>query len=96
MLQRLIENGVKEQDIIELASIFETYGGSRPGDNPMDKQTLITELAKYGSFKAMIQPLEQKYNELKNKVASLEAKENELNNRNDKMLSTLAFSEQII
>jgi hypothetical protein len=96
VLQRLIENGVKEQDIIELASIFETYGGSRPGNNPIDKQTLITELAKYGSVKAMIQPLEQKYNELKNEVASLEAKKKELNNRNDKMLSTLAFSEQIM
>ncbi len=96
VLQRLIENGVKEQDIIELASIFETYGGSRPGNNPIDKQTLITELAKYGSFKAMIQPLEQKYNELKNEVASLEAKKKELNYRNDKILSTLAFSEQIM
>jgi hypothetical protein len=96
VLQRLIENGVKEQDIIELASIFETYGGSRPGNNPIDKQTLITELAKYGSFKAMIQPLEQKYNELKNEVASLEAKKKELNYRNDKILSTLAFSERIM
>jgi cell division protein FtsB len=96
VLQRLIENGVKEQDIIELASIFETYGGSRPGNNPIDKQTLITELAKYDSFKAMIQPLEQKYNELKNEVALLEAKKNDLNNRNDKMLSTLAYSKQIM
>jgi hypothetical protein len=96
VLQRLIENGVKEQDIIELASILETYGGSRPGNNPIDKQTLITELAKYGSFKAMIQPLEQKYNELKNEVASLEAKKKELNNRNDNILSSLAFSEQIM
>jgi hypothetical protein len=53
-------------------------------------------LAKYGSFKAMIQPLEQKYNELKNEVASLEAKKKELNNRNDNILSSLAFSEQIM
>src|SRR5215210_5272435 len=96
-LQRLFENGIKEQDIIELASIFETYGGgSRRGINPIDKQSLITELAKYGSIKAMIQPLEQKYNELKNEVASLEAKKNELNNRNDIMLSTLEYSKQIM
>jgi hypothetical protein len=95
-LQTLFENGIKEQDIIELARIFEMYGGSRHGNNPIDKQTLITELAKYGSFKAMIQPLEQKYNELKNEVALLEAKKNDLNNRNDKMLSTLAYSKQIM
>ena len=95
-LQTLFENGIKEQDIIELVSIFETYGGNRRDNNPIDKQTLITELAKYGSFKAMIQTLEQKYNELKNEVALLEAKKNELNNRNDKILSTLAFSEQIM
>ena len=96
VLQRLIENGVKEQDIIELASIFETYGGSRPGNNPIDKQTFITELAKYGSIKAMIQPLEQKYNELKNEVAPLEAKKKELNNTNHIMLSSLEYSKQIM
>jgi predicted nucleic acid-binding Zn-ribbon protein len=101
-LQRLFENGIKEQDIIELASIFETYGGSSSSSsssraiNPIDKQSLITELAKYGSIKAMIQPLEQKYNELKNEVASLEAKKNELKNRNDRMLSTLEYSKQIM
>jgi hypothetical protein len=96
-LQRLFENGIKEQDIVELASIFEKYGARDSRDNNLiDKQTLFNELAKYGSVKAMIQALEQRNDELKNEVASLEAKKNELNNRNDKMLSTLAFSEQIM
>ena len=96
-LQRLFENGIKERDIVELASISEKYGarGSR-GNSPIDKQTLINELARYGSVKAMIQAFEQRNDELKNEVDSLEAKKNELNNRNDKMLSTLAFSEQIM
>jgi hypothetical protein len=52
-------------------------------------------LAKYGSVKAMMQALDQRNDELKNEVASLEAKKNELNNRNHRMLSILAFSEQI-
>ncbi len=95
-LQRLFENGIKEQDIIELARIFKMYGGSGRGNNPIDKQSLINELAKYGSFKAMIQPLEQKYNELKNEVNSLEAKKNELKNTNHVMLSTLEYSKQIM
>ena len=95
-LQTLFENGIKEQDIIELARIFEMYSGTRRGNNPIDKQSLITELAKYGSFKAMIQPLEQKYNELQNEVASLEAKKKELNNTNHIMLSTLEYSKQIM
>jgi hypothetical protein len=94
-LQTLFENGIKEQDIIELASIFETYGSSHRGNNPIDKQTLITELTKYGSFKAMIQPLEQKYNELKNEVASLEEKKKVLNNTNHGILSSTAYYKQI-
>jgi len=101
-LQRLFENGIKEQDIIELAIVFGMYSSSHSGgrgsggDNPIDKQTLITELAKYGSGKAMMQALEQRNDEIKKEVDSLEAKKNELNNRNHRMLSTLAFSEQIM
>ena len=103
-LQRLFENGIKEQDIIELAIVFGMYssshsgsgrGGGGGGNNAIDKQTLISELAKYGSVKAMMQALDQRNDELKNEVASLEAKKNELNNRNHRMLSILAFSEQI-
>jgi predicted nucleic acid-binding Zn-ribbon protein len=102
-LQRLFENGIKEQDIIELAIVFGMYSSSHSGgrgggrsNNPIDKQTLITELAKYGSVKAMMQALKQRNDEIKKEVDSLEAKKNELNNRNHRMLSTLAFSEQIM
>jgi phage shock protein A len=95
-LQTLFANGIKEQDIIELANIFETYGGSGLSNNPIDKQTFITELAKYGSIKAMTQALEDKYNELKNKVGPLEAQKNELKNTNHIMLSTLDYSKQIM
>ena len=101
-LQRLFENGIKEQDIIELAIIFGMYSSSHSdsgrggSNNPINKQTLINELAKYGSVKAMIQALEQRNDELKNEVASLEAKKNELNDRNHRMLPILAFSKQIM
>ena len=102
-LQRLFENGIKEQDIIEVAKIFGMYSSSNSGsgrdaggNNPIDKQTLISEFAKYGSVQAIIQALEQRNDELKNEVASLEAKKNELNDRNNRMLPTLAFSKQIM
>ena len=101
-LQRLSENGIKEQDIIELAIVFGIYSSSHSdsgrggGNNPIDKQTLISELAKYGSVKAMMQALDQRNDELKNDVASLEAKKNELNDRNHRMLPILAFSKQIM
>ena len=99
-LQRLFENGIKEQDIIELAIVFGLYsrsnsGGGRGGNNPIDKQSLISEVDKYGSVKAMIQALEQRNDELKKEVDSQEARKNELNNKNHRMLSTLAFSKQI-
>ena len=44
----------------------------------------------------MIQPLEQRNDELKNEVDSLEAKKNELSDTNHRMLSALAYSEQIM
>ena len=99
-LQRLFENGIKEQDIIELAIIFGMYASSSHSDSggsndPIDKQTLINELNKYGSVKAMMKVLEQRNEELKNEVDYLESKKNELNNGNHRMLSTLAFSKQI-
>jgi hypothetical protein len=102
-LQRLFENGIKEQDIIELAIVFGMYSSSQSGsghgggggNNPIDKQTLISELNKYGSVKAMMQTLEQRNDELKKEVASQEAKKNQLNSLNHRMLSTLAFSKQI-
>jgi hypothetical protein len=98
-LQRLFENGIKEQDIIELAIIFGMYAsgshGGQGSNNPIDKETLITELAKYGSVKEMMQALEQRNDELKNEVASQEAKKNELNNKNHNMLSSLTYSKQI-
>jgi hypothetical protein len=66
------------------------------GNNPIDKQTLISEVDKYGSVKAMMQALEQRNDELKNEVASLEAKKKELSDTNHRMLSALAYSEQIM
>jgi hypothetical protein len=100
-LQRLFENGIKEQDIIELAIIFGMYSSSHSGsgrgsgNNPIDKQTLISELDKYGSVKAMMQTLEQRNDELKKEIASQEAKKNELNSLNHRMLSRFAYSKQI-
>jgi hypothetical protein len=101
-LQRLFENGIKEQDIIELAIVFGMYSSSHSGsgrggggNNPIDKQTLISELDKYGSVKAMMQALEQRNDELKKEVASQEAKKNRLNSLNHRMLSSLTYSKQI-
>jgi hypothetical protein len=100
-LQRLFENGIKEQDIIELAIIFGMYSSSHSdsgrggGNNPVDKQTLISELDKYGSIKAMMQTLEQRNDELKKEVASQEAKKSQLNSLNHRMLSSFAYSKQI-
>ena len=100
-LQRLFENGIKEQDIIELAIVFGMYssshsGSGRGGSNiPIDKHTLISELDKYGSVKAMMQALEQRNDELKKEVASQEAKKNRLNSLNHRMLSSLTYSKQI-
>jgi hypothetical protein len=55
VLIRLIQSGVKEQDIINMASLLErNIGGSS-----IDMQLLITKLDKYGGIKSNIQKLNQ-------------------------------------
>ena len=45
-LARLIQSGLREQDIINVASVFERYFTG------IDKQSLISELDKYGGLKS--------------------------------------------
>jgi hypothetical protein len=92
-LQRLFYNGVSEQDIIDLSNLLERY--HRSGGNNIDKQSLVSELEKYGSIESTIQQLNQKLNQLKNEVVSLESQRNELNHQNQQIIDTVLYFKEV-
>ena len=67
----LFQIGVNEQDIINMAYIFQrhAYGGS----SSMDIQSLVADLHKYGTIKSATEQLSQEADKLRNKIASLKA-----------------------
>jgi cell division protein FtsB len=86
----LFQIGVNEQDIINMAYIFQrhAYGGSSSTSISMDIQSLIAELQKYGSIKLSIEKLSQEADKLRNEIASLKA-------HNQDILARLIYSGQI-
>jgi hypothetical protein len=95
-LQRLFSKGLSEQDIVELANIFERShiysgdGGSDGGSSTnIDRQSLISGRQKYGGIKSTIQELNQKVDELQRQKKGLDE-------QNQKMLSILAYSKPVV
>jgi hypothetical protein len=102
-LQRLFAKGVVEQDIVELANLFErSYNHSdgnssgESGDSSssnrgtnIDRQSLIRGLQKYGGIKTIIQELNQEIDEL-------QTRKKDMDEQNQKMLSILVNSRPIV
>jgi FtsZ-binding cell division protein ZapB len=98
-LQRLFSKGVVEQDIVELANLFErsySHGGSSGESsesnsitNNIDRQSLIRGLQKYGGIKTIIQELSQQ-------ISELQRKKTDLDEQNQKMLSILTYSKPVV
>jgi hypothetical protein len=86
-LSKLIQSGLKEQDIINVASIFETYFVG------LDRQSssLISELDRYGGLKSAIQKLSEERNQLDKAIASLKNEKQNLETYNQKMSSELVY-----
>jgi uncharacterized protein (UPF0335 family) len=74
ILSGLFQIGVNEQDIINMAYIFQRHadgGSSRTSSSSIDTQTLIAELQTYGSIKSTIEQLEHE-------IASLKAQKEDI------------------
>jgi hypothetical protein len=86
-LSKLIQSGLKEQDIINIASIFETYFIG------IDRQSssLISELDRYGGLKSAIQKLSVERNQLDRAITSLKNENQKLETYNQKMSSDLVY-----
>ena len=97
-LSRLFIRGVREQDIIAAADLFERYigpGGIEAGIIE-NINSLITDLKKYGEIKRTLHQLNQEENKLRNGIATLQIKRKELEVHNEQMLSTLVYSKQVV
>ena len=97
-LSRLFIKGVREQDIIAAADLFERYigpGGIEAGIIE-NINSLITDLKKYGEIKRTLHQLNQEENKLRNGIATLQIKRKELEVHNEQMLSTLVYSKQVV
>jgi TolA-binding protein len=108
-LQRLFSKGVVEQDIVELANLFETSYGHSNGSSGessdssssnsstnIDRQFLIRGLQKYGGIKTIIQELNQEIDELNHRISELQTKKKDMDEQNQKMLSILVSSKPIV
>jgi hypothetical protein len=93
-LVKLVQSGVKEQDIINVAAIFERYstGGVSGGGSSADRRSLIAELEKYDSIKSAIGKLTQQAEKLTNEVSSLQAQKQDLQIENQTAMSSLIAS----
>jgi predicted nucleic acid-binding Zn-ribbon protein len=89
-LSKLIQSGLKEQDIINMASIFEKYFFVGIDRQQSSLSSLISELDKYGGFRSAIEKLSKEKDKLNNEIASLRKEKQDLETDTQKISSTLA------
>ena len=106
-LQRLFSKGLSEQDIVELANIFERSHSDSSNDidddknsssssTGIDKQSL-TGLQKSGGKKlTAIQELNQQVDKIRNQIDELQTYKKDLEEQNQSMLSILAYSKPVV
>ena len=97
-LIKLMQRGVSEQDIVDIAELLKD-GGSNSSSSRItieEIRSLIEERRKCGGIQLTISQLSQKEDKLKNQVASLRAEKQDLYMQNQKMFSTLLYSKQLV
>jgi FtsZ-binding cell division protein ZapB len=85
-LIKLTQNGVSEQDIVNIATVFEKYVAG------IDRQSFASELQTYGGLKSTIQKLTKESDTLREEVGSLQTQKRELNTDNQRILSNVIDS----
>src|SRR6476659_8118243 len=89
LLVRLVQSGVNEQDIINVAYIFHTHTGSK--GNTIDIQLLIADLHKYGTINSVIQQLSQDKDNLESQIASLKTQKQDLERQKQSIVESGLF-----
>jgi hypothetical protein len=103
-LTKLVQRGVSEQNIVDIAELLKN-DSSNTGKKGSSSSSLITieeirsliaERRKCDSIESTISQLSQKEDKLRNQVASLRAEKHDLYMQNQKMFSTLLYSRQLV
>ena len=102
-LTRLLQAGVSEQNIVDIAELLKSNGGRNNsgrisenyGVTIQEIQSLIAELHEFGSIKSTITQLTKKVEKLRNQVNSLRFEKQNLNAQNQSMLLALDYLKQI-
>src|SRR6266487_2244551 len=87
-LVKLTQSGVSEQDIVNIATVFEKYVAG------IDRQSLASELETYGGLKSAIQKLTKESDTLRKEVGSLQSQKRDLNTDNQMIMSNVVVSRQ--
>jgi hypothetical protein len=85
-LVKLTQSGVTEQDIINIAAVFEKYIAGK------DRQSFVSELEVYGGLKSTIQTLSKQSDKVRMELSSLQMQKRDLNADNQRILSGLINS----
>jgi outer membrane murein-binding lipoprotein Lpp len=102
-LTRLLQVGVSEQNIVDIAELLKSNGSRNSsgrisenyGVTIQEIQSLIAELREFGSIKSTITQLTQKVEKLRNQVNSLRFEKQNLNAQNQALLLALDYLKQI-
>ena len=95
-LSKLIQSGLKEQDIINVASIFEKYFFVGIDRQQSSLSSLISELDKYGGFRSALGKLSEEKDKLNNEIALLKKEKQDLETDTQKISLDLAHLNQNI
>jgi hypothetical protein len=85
-LLKLTQSGVSEQDIINVAAVFEKYAIAK------DRESFVSDLEYYGGVKSAIQELSMQYDKMRMEVSMLETQNRNLNVDNQRLISSLVNS----
>ena len=72
-LVKLTQSGVSDQDIINIAAVFEKYVAGK------DRQSFVSELEAYGGLKSAIQELSKQADKMRTEVSLLQTQNRDLN-----------------
>jgi cell division protein FtsB len=99
-LIRLLQKGVREQDIVDIAELLNNSGSSNDrnskGITIQEIRSLISELRTYGSIELTIKQMSLKVDKLRSQLTSLRTERQNLDAENQTISSTLTYSKQMV
>jgi hypothetical protein len=96
VLMRLVQNGIKEEEIITIADLLKNDFSSRRDSKTQTGQSLLDDIRQYGSIKSTNCYLGEQTDKLKKEVSSLQDEQIDLQSQNHKLIYSLQYSKKIL